>query len=295
MSTKKINFDFFTLHYGQNTSDTFDEKLELESTKANYTEIEMFGYILRIGSLKKVKRNKDFASMDKNYLWVGAIERIDVKDEAYAGKKGVPGRSTYAAGADEGPLKDTVFLYDPKTGVLILQRSRGGLTHNNMTNYISSLCHDENVILKVMVDKKVLTKLDKIPIINTIEYSISVPNPDSLKNDNRAVHGDINLLNLIKGNKLNVVIGADKDNKLNKRNAISKVKDLLGSNQDVKRLVVKGYNNKDLEILDLISERIEANKKANAGVGKKVSFIHIMDTIEIVYRDKFNLIQDYTK
>lgn len=295
MATKRVNFDFFTVHYGQSNTDTFDEKLKIEDKKNNKSEIETFGYLLRIGDLKKVKRNNAFATMDDNYFWVGAIERIDVKEEAYAGKKGVPGRSTYAAGEDEGPLKDTVFLYDPKTGVLILQRSRGGLTHNNMTNFISSMCHDENVILKVMIDKKVLTKLDKLPLVKSIEYSVSVPSPKSLSNNNRAVHGDINLLNHIQGNKMNIVIGADKDNQLSKKNAITKVKDLLGSKEDVKRLVVKGYNNNDLEILDLINNRVESNKKVDAGPGKKVSYIHIMDTIIIVFREKYKLIQDYTK
>lgn len=296
MATKRVSFDFFTVHFGPGTNeDKFDKKLTLENSKQIKSEIEVFNYLLRIGSLKKVKKNQSFPSMDDNYLWVGAIERINVSDEAYAGKKGVPGRSTFASGDDEGPLKDTVFLYDPKTGVLILERSRGGLYHANMTNYISSLCHDENVILKIMVDSKVLTKLEKLPVINSIEYSISTPNPSSLSNNGRAVHGDINLLNLLNGNKLNIVIGTDKDNYLKKANALTKVKDLLSSKESISRLVVKGTNNSDLEILDLIKERIEASKKVNAGAGKKVSFVHVMDTIVDVYRDKENLIKDYTK
>lgn len=292
---KDISFDFFTVSYGQHTTDTFDIKLTEEFNEINKSEIDTLGYLLRIGDLKKVKRNEAFVSLEGNYIWVGVIERINVKDEAYAGKKGTPGRNVYAEGVDEGPLNDTVFLYDPKTGVLILQRSRGGIYHSNMTNFISSLCHNDDVILKLMIDDKILTKLEKLPVINSIEYAISTPAPQSMENDGRPLHGDLALLNKINGNKLHLVIGADKDSYLKKASAIRKAKDLLSTKENVTKLIVKGTNNSDLEILDLIKHKVDAKKRVDAGVGKKVSFIHIMDTIVLVYRDKENLIKDYTK
>ncbi|AJD91523.1 hypothetical protein JMA_22060 [Jeotgalibacillus malaysiensis] len=293
MPTKLINFDLFKIYYGQNKQDTFDLKLDEEFKKNIKTEINVFDYILRIGELKQVKRNSAFPDLIDNKLWIGVIERINVTEEGYTAQIGKSGRKTYATGDDEGPLNDTVFLYDPKSGVLILQRSRGGAAHTNMTNFVSSMCKDENVTLKILVDKKTLSKLDKLPQIDTIEYQIAKPNPKTFRDNKRELNGDIKMLNKMKGEKMKVIIGEQKDVLLDKQMVRQKVKSLLESEDEVSRLIVKGYNNADREVLDLIKHKIQAHKKVTADPGHKVSYIHIIDVMESIFREKENLIKDF--
>ena len=296
MASKEVRFDFFVLKTKNAKSDIFDQHLQKEALLANKTEVDVFGYTLRIGSIRKCRRNLSLSTDKNNYLWIVAIERINLKDEAYVGKKGKTGRDIYAASPDEGPLNDTVFLYDPKTGVIIIQRARGGVNQSGMVSFITNLCNIQDVELELMIDPKILDKLDKLPLVKSIEYSIAIPTKlKSLKSDDRGILGDIKLAKLLGGESLKVVIGADKDEYLERKSTVQKVKTILKSNKSISKMKVHGYNNEDYEILDLVNKRIEYSETINAGRGKKVSYIHIMDTIENAFRAKETLITDYTK
>ncbi|RAS75723.1 DUF6731 family protein [Priestia endophytica] len=296
MATKEVKFDFFLVKIPGQTHDVFDKFLDKEHSLSNKTEIDMFGYTLRIGTMEKCRRNLSIPDIEDNYLWKVSVERINVSDEAYIGKKGKAGRETYASNPDEGPLSDTVFLYDPKTAVIIVQRARGGVNQSGMISYISKLCNIDEVELEVMIDPKVLDKLDKLPMVKSIEYSIATPTQLSeYKDDRRGIFGDIKLARLLGGSNLKIVIGADKNEYLEKVKAVEKVKMILKTSQKVSVMKVNGLKDGEEEILDLINKRIQYKEKINPGRGKKVTFLHIMDTIENAYRAKEKIIIDYTK
>ncbi|TYS67042.1 hypothetical protein FZC76_16070 [Sutcliffiella horikoshii] len=296
MATKEVKFDYFLVKTPGQTHDVFDQNLINENQLINKTEVDVFGYTLRIGSMRKLKRNISLPDLVDNYLWVVSVERINLTDEAYVGKKGKAGRATYAANPDEGPLSDTVFLYDPKTAVIIVQRARGGVNQSGMINYISKLCKVDEVELEVMIDPKVLDKLDKIPMVKSIEYSIATPTQlGEYKDDQRGIFGDIKLAKLLGGSNLKLVIGADKNEYLETKKAIEKVKMILKTSQKVSVMKVNGTKDGEEEILDLINKRIQYKERINPGRGKKVSYVHIMDTIENAYRSREKIIIDYTK
>ncbi|WP_373893839.1 DUF6731 family protein [Virgibacillus sp. CBA3643] len=296
MGSKKVKYDFFVLKYLEGNKDLFNEKLVKEYLKTDKTEVELSKTILRLGTLEKIKRNDSFATMEDNYIWTAAIERINTDEESYVGKKGESTRKTYATNPDEGPLNDTVFLYDPQTRVLIAQRNRGGVALNAMLNFIIALSHSEKIDLEIMIDPKILDKLDKIPLIKSIEYSIAQPsNFDDHQNKGRTPFGDIHLANKLKADNLKVVVGTDKNEYLERENTIRKVKSIIHSKNKVNTMKVNGFHGEEEEILDLVRQRIEHADNVKAGRGKKVSYIHIMDNILKAYRKKYQIISDYTK
>ncbi|WP_106494854.1 DUF6731 family protein [Lentibacillus sp. Marseille-P4043] len=296
MASKKIKYDFFLVKYLEGNTDIFNNKLTGEYAKANKTEVELAKTVLRIGALNKIKRNESFATMENNYVWVAAIERINTDEESYVGKRGESSRKTYAADPDEGPLNDTVFLYDPQTGVIIVQRNRGGVSLNAMLNFIIAICHSEKIDLEIMIDPKILDKLDKIPLIKSIEYSVAKPTDLSdHKNKDRTTGGDIRLANKLKANKLKVVLGADKGEYLERSSAIKKVKSIIHSKSDVGVMKVNGFHGDVEETLDLVNQRIVHAETVKAGRGKKVNYINIMSNIERAFRKKYKAISDFTK
>jgi hypothetical protein len=283
LATKNVTYDFFTFKNKNNQNilkQTLEKEYKLRQSK-KVNNIKLYDYYARIREIEY--QQFDFNNQDSGY-WLCNIEKINVLDEASIGDL-QGGRQTIATGDDQGPIIDTVFLYNPFNDVIVLQRNRSGLSLNSFTLFLSKLTNSNDIELELIIDPNALEKLKKMPIVDRIEYKISKPTSYKFaKNEDRSLRGDIKLAELFQGENLKVVIGAQRGGHLHKTKILSKVKSLLRNSDGLHKLNVRGRVNGDIEILDLIKQRILFTKKFNLKRGEKVTLVKLQDAIIEAYK-----------
>lgn len=296
MATKRINFDFFTVNnIIEQNKDLLDLVLQSEfnNVKRNiYNNVNLFGYLARVREIYKNPVNPALTiSQGGDYYWIVTVERVNTDEEAYVADE-LGNRQTYGNGPNEGPVIDTVFLYNPNNNIFVVNRSRGGLGFNHLTTYLSNLTGSEDLILEIIIDPDVLDKLNKIPLIKYVEYSISSPTTfKAVSNKSRTLDGDFELARKLLAGRMKIIIGSEKGGKLSLENVKAKVKTILSLGEsEIKGLVVKGERGGSEETLDLIKQRVIFTKVVNVPKGKKVNYIMIMDYAEEAYKDKSKLL-----
>lgn len=274
MAQRSVTFDFFTLK--SNNLAQLEIALKKELTlRSNNTvnNVKVFDFYARIRDIKNT-----------NNVWIGNVENLNVLDQANIGDIG-GGRQAVATKADQGPLFDTIFLYNPLNSVIVLHRNRSGLGVTSFTKYLSELVNDEDLVLEIIIDPDTLIRLDKMALVQNFEYNISKPtNYTFAKEGARSLHSDLELLKLFSGEKMKVVIGSEKGKKLTRDIVIKKVKALLSNETaNVTKLDVKGYIDGEVDTLDLIKNRVIHTKKFNLKKGQKVTDVMLIDAVEEAY------------
>lgn len=277
MSTKICNFDFFTVACTDKSAIVSAFQQELSIRNANkVNNIQLLDFYARIRHIELKEKN-----------WIGYVEKLNVFDEAHIGD--INGdRQTLASNDDQGPIFDTVFLYNPITNVLVLHRNKSGLGTNTFARFIGKLIGDEDLQLELVIDPDTLARLTKMSIIKSIDYKISKPKNYKFAQDKgRSVDADMELVKFFQGDNIKVTIGGEQ---LGKENLVTKVKKLLRSPDSISKLEVKGEANGDPDLIDLIKKRIVHTKKYSVTKNKKVTEIMLMDEILIGYnKHKTNL------
>lgn len=290
MANKTIKFDYYQLtqtEQGTSLNEILESiETELNTTPKKIRNIGVSGYVLRIRNLYKVSLE---SKNHGRYCWIGHIEKLDTYSEAYVGT--VDGeRTTYAEGEDEGPIKDSTFLFDPFVNVFSSHRSNT-LSYMQLNSFLQELTNDEELELEVIVDPNVISKLDKIPEIKEVEYSIAAPQKwNKIALASNSVNDDLKLAAKLNAGRMKVVISPEKGQTIDKSNAIKKIKALLPyAKQEVTVLKVKGLKSEETDTLDLIHGKLDSTKFVSLPKGKKLTFVLVEEKIEEAYKEKFKL------
>lgn len=289
MPTKNIRFDYYRLHQSTNGSrlnkclEEIQKELETKPKEVLRNKT-VSGYVVRFRELKKIQESTS------RFFWIGHIEKIDTYSEAYVGK--IDGdRDTYGEGADEGPIKDTIVLFDPFNDIISAHRTNA-LSYNQLTNFLLQNTEDDDLDLEVVVDDRIIDRLEKIPGIREIEYSIAAPQRwDKLASDSRSIDGDLELGNKLEAGRMKITITPEKNQFINKAAALRKLKALLPyANEEVSVLKVRGNVTNDTDTLDLINGKMESLKTVKLTKGQKLTFVTVKEKIEEAYLEKKKLL-----
>lgn len=276
MTTRWANFDFFRVQ-SKNSS-------QLDSVLASEMST------LKLGQLNTIKVFDSYCRIrvldQRNKCWLGDIEKLNVLDEAHIGDlKGT--RQTLATGEDQGPLFDTIFLFDPLTEVIIVHRNRTGLGIGGLRKFLSLILDDEDLDLEIVLDETAFNKFDQMSLIQEVEYNIAKPNERVFKDDNRSANGDITLMKRLRAERMYLKIGAPKNDPLFLEAAKEKVKSILRHQDgdfESSTLKVKGMLNGSIDTVDLIKKRMVYGQKFNLTKGKKLTPPLLMDSIAGAYK-----------
>lgn len=289
MVKRDIRFDFYKISQGEEGNSLLsclteiEKELQLEPETLRNKKVN--GYAVRFREVQKVLVD---TTPNSNYFLIGHIEKIDTYSEAYVGK--IDGdRATYGEGEDEGPIKDTIILYDPFNGIVSSHRTNA-LSYSQLNNFLRQITDDEDFDLEVIIDDAVIDKLEKIPGIREIEYSIAAPQRWDKIASGRSINADLALGEKLQAGRMKVIITPEKGGFINKEMAVKKVKALLPYvKEEVSVLKVKGNISDNTDTLDLINGKIDALKTINLTKGKKLTFVIVKQKIEEAYREKKKL------
>lgn len=265
------SFDFFRLRYVAREKNDIDySKLDLklnehynlyknkETTKVRYIKCKNTLYI-GITEISKIVSKID----ENNYYWVFNLSKVDTEKEAIVGNIDMDvtnGRKVYAGEENEGPSTDTVVIFNPHNGIVVIPRSQSGVGKELLCKYFYKISRKQGAILDVVVDYTDIDNLKDIDNIKSVEYSIyKIVNPNKLNNELSSANKSIKTMKEVEASKLLLTLSAPS---LNIKKTVDYIKKVLSikenknSGYELKKMLIKGENGDDDQIIDLISNRL---------------------------------------
>lgn len=291
MATKRIQCNFFYIQEHENgkINQLFEtQKITLNNKKV--TNIQVSNFYLRITFLNKISDNN-------KHWWVGIIERLETTEQVESSDL-IGNNKVYASGEDEGPIKNTGFLYDPQTNTVALHRKIGGVSDVNFGIFIRKILKQlglvnkgiNNYKLHVLPDLNKLDRLSKAPHIHSLEYSFKLPeNHEGQKSNNRPIFGDMLLASKLGGEYMKVGIRANSMNVKETIQKVLRIKEL--GDENVKSLKVITEHNSIEEPLDLLSSKFTDYIDIELKKGKKETVVTIMDNVFKIFKNQQTLIE----
>lgn len=183
-----------------------------------------------------------------------------------------------------------MVLFDPFNNIVSSHRTNA-LSYMQLNSFLKQITDDEDLELDIVVDEAVISKLEKIPGIREIEYSVATPkNWRKLASAGNNINQDLLLADKLKAGRIKVSITPQKGELINKEVAVRKMKSLLPfAGNEVSVLKVKGNVSDTTDTLDLINGKIDSFKTIDLTRGKKVTFVIVSELIEAAYREKKNM------
>lgn len=78
--------------------------------------------------------------------------------------------------SDEGVGEQTAFLFDPKFNVILLQRSRSGVSSGNFTHYFYTRSDLKTLQLEPVLEPDVLKRIEKLAEVRRFEFKVASVN-----------------------------------------------------------------------------------------------------------------------
>lgn len=241
--------------------------------------------------LKKIKSDDP---NEKRKLWIFNIERINVSENSTIGditKDIKTGRSEQATSKEQGPLIDTICLFNPINRVLIIPRNRGGVSVRLMEKFIRKLTKDRGLTLDLVTELDGLNKIEHMDEVKEVQYSVAMPeNLSGLKKKDRSIWGDFKLMNYLGGKKIYMTMKLDSSlQKNNRDHLLNKVKDL--AKRDSSKIKIVGQHNLDKQVIDLISKKMEYIDTITLPKDKKISIEDMMESVRVAYESNQTMLE----
>lgn len=290
------SFDFFKLCYEDKQGKNYDySKINNEIQKVyerligdKKTEVSFIkcfsSFYTGFNLIKKVDLS------DEAYMWVFCLSKVDVQKEAIVNdisKSVSEGRSVYGESKDEGPTVETVILFNPFNGVVIIPRNRSGVGKSLLLNFFYRITRKTGGFLEILINNTTLENIAKIDSMQELEFSIKrIYDPNKLKNNNRKTKKDEEIIDALEADKMFVKYKSDK---LNVSKVVGYIKDVFKistGDKTVDKLIIKGTEGDNEQIIDLISNRlVYVDDKVALNNQGKLTIDSMCKSIEKAYRD----------
>lgn len=293
LTTKTYDF-FMYKHFknGENVTDynTLNKKIEeayiclkgdgqsdVNFIKCNSSLYVGFSYIKKI-------------ECETGEVWIFCLSKVDTQKLAIVNNISQPvqdGRSVYAESNEEGPTTETVILFNPNNGVVIVPRNHGGVSKNLLIKFFYKLTKKRGGDLSVIVNNTDLKNISKIDSIHEIDVSIHrITDTKNLTNAKNSVKKDKKVIERLEAQKEKIVYTGN----LNIHNVVKYCKELLENKQnkesDVDKLILKGLAGEREQVIDLINNRlIYIDDKIPLNRDGKLTVENMVNSIEMAYKD----------
>lgn len=183
---KKISVDFYRVEMPMQTTETFNSVLHrVEGSPDDASRnVEMGGYAYRL-------QHANFEAE------LGEGEMVRIRMDEVPLKAKLSGYvAPFELEDDEGIAEDTAFLFYRPTNVLVMQRSRIGVSAARLAGYLESRGGlDGPIIFDPLLQKNALQRLNALNAIRKVDVRLArVDHPEHLKDEAHGLNGVIELL-----------------------------------------------------------------------------------------------------
>ncbi|WP_415429316.1 hypothetical protein ACMVYQ_10450 [Staphylococcus capitis] len=298
MNTITKKYDFFVLTY------EFKGKVDKNYERMNEYLKE---------SLEEFKKNKDFNFIKCNkstYIGFNYIEKYEyINNEVWVFclsktvttkiavineiKKTVKdGRSEYGDEPEQGLTVDTVVLFCPRNGVVIIPSNRGGISQSDFKSFFYKTVKKKGAKLNVAINNTKIDNLKHIDDLKEIEFNISrIVDIDKIKNKNQSTQRDKKMIDKLNADSMKVKYTSKS---LDISESLKQIKNILAKDEtkEVKKMVIRGENDGHEQIIDLIANRlIYIDDDVELNNNNKITINSMIKSIKKAYRDNLKIIE----
>lgn len=298
MNTITKKYDFFVLTY------EFKGKVDKNYERMNEYLKE---------SLEEFEKNKDFNFIKckkstyigfnyiekykyiNNEVWVFCLSKTVTTKIAVINeiKKTVKdGRSEYGDEPEQGLTVDTVVLFCPRYGVVIIPSNRGGISQSDFKSFFYRTVKKKGAKLNVAINNTKIDNLKHIDDLKEIEFNISrIVDVDKIKNKNQSTQRDKKMIDKLNADSMKVKYTSKA---LDISESLKQIKNILAKDEtkEVKKMVIRGENDGHEQIIDLIANRlIYIDDDVELNNNNKITINSMIKSKKKAYRDNLKIIE----
>lgn len=294
--TKKYDFFVLTYNFKDNIEKDYDRMNEyLKKSLTEYEKNKDFDFIKCNQSTHIGFNYIEKYEYEDNEVWVFCLSKtvttkIAVINEVK--KRVKDGRSEYGDEPEQGLTVDTVVLFCPKTGIVIIPSNRGGISQSDFKQFFYKTVKKKGAKLNIAINNTEIENLKHIDDIKEIEFNISrIVDIEKMKNKNQSTQRDKKMIDKLNADSMKVTY---KSSSLNVSETLKQIKNILAKDEtkEVKKMIVKGENDGHEQIIDLIANRlIYIDDEVELNINNKLTINAMIKSIKKAYRDNLKIIE----
>lgn len=205
-------------------------------------------------------------------------------------KKVNEGRATYGETEKEGLTTDTVVLFCPKYGVVVIPSNRGGISKLDFISFFYKNVRKQGANLDLIINNTDLENIAAIDQIKEVEVSVHRITDDSLKNSSNSISKDQKIINKLKAKEVKMQFKSDH---LDVKELVKYARRLLKvEDGETKKLKIQGSHGGDEQVIDLISNRLfYIDNQVNLNENGKLTINAMINSIKRAYVDNLRIIE----
>lgn len=303
MSNKKFTskrYDFFSLKY------VYKEKVSHDMSRVNKflseTEkklndgeeikpIECYSQVfVGISSIKKVTIDRNQG--DQDYFWLINFSKVDTeKESSVANVKSdiIKGRKYYASSEDEGPVTDTVVIFNPFNTVIIIPTNRDGFGRGTLKTFLYKTVKQKGADISIIVDSSSLNKAELMKKPKEIVLNVAkIANIPKIKDPKTTAQTAQNLMLDGESDRMHLKLYSSSYFNGKIKDIVASLKSFV-SNEKVEASTLKiiGEHEDESQIIDLVDERVVyMDKEVVLDDNGKLTVESMMNSITGAYLSK---------
>ncbi|WP_142965559.1 hypothetical protein [Enterococcus casseliflavus] len=268
MFTKK-RFDFFSLKYvfkGNNSYDMsrINKFLAETEKKLNNGEeikpIECYSQVfIGISSISKVIIDRNQG--DEDYFWLINFSKVDTeKESSVANVKSdiIKGRKYYASSKDEGPVTDTVVVFNPFNTVIIIPTNRDGFGRGTLKTFLYKTVKQKGAEISIIVDQSSLNKAELMKKPKEIVLNVAkIANIDKIRDPKTTAQTAQNLMLDGESDRMHLKFYSSSSFNGKIKDIVASLKGFINNEKiEASTLKIIGEHDEEPQIIDLVDERV---------------------------------------
>lgn len=298
MRYTRKSFDFYKLSYVRNGNTSYDydrintflEKVHqnLESgNDVNFIECKKDTHI----GFSEIE--KFYHDETDDFVWVFNLSKCVTSKIAIVNnldQKVKEGRATYGETEKEGLTTDTVVLFCPKYGVVVIPSNRGGLSKSDFISFFYKNVKKQGANLDLIINNTDLKNIESIDQVKEFEVSVHRITDGSLSDPKNSINKDQKIIGKLDAKEVKIQYKADH---LNITELVKYAKRLLKiENGETKKLKISGMNDGHEQVIDLISNRLfYVDNEVELNENGKLTVNSMMNSIKKAYLANLRIIQ----
>lgn len=294
--TKKYNFFVLTYQFKNKVEKNYERMNEyLEKSLKEFEEKKDFNFIKCKNTTYIGFNYIEKYEYDNNEVWVFCLSKTVTTKIAVINeikKRVKDGRSEYGDELEQGLTVDTVVLFCPKSGIVIIPSNKGGISQSDFKQFFYKTVKKKGVKMNIAINNTEIENLKHIDNIKEVEFNISrIVDVDKIKNKNQSTQRDKKMIDKLNADSMKVKYTSKS---LNISESLKQIKNILAKDKtkEVKKMVIRGENDGHEQIIDLIANRlIYIDDDVELNNNNKITINSMIKSIKKAYRDNLKIIE----
>jgi len=298
MRYTRKSFDFYKLSYVRNNGISYDYDRINSFLEKTHQDLES-GNDVHFMECKK-DTYIGFSEIEKYYhdetddfVWVFNLCKCVTSKVAIVNnldQKVNEGRATYGETEKEGLTTDTVVLFCPKFGVVVIPSNRGGLSKSDFISFFYKNVKKQGANLDLIINNTDLKNIESIDQVKEFEVSVHRITDGSLSKSSNTINKDQKIIGKLDAREVKIQYKADH---LNIKELIKYARRLLKiENGETKKLKITGTHDGQEQVIDLISNRLfYVDNEVDLNENGKLTVNSMLHSIKKAYLANLKIIQ----